>query len=142
VRNAVDVAGRVNGRRNGTGTGGLELATALCCGGEPFIAEEESVKATRGILDESLDRGAESGAPGLVGGGIVPVGDDETRLAAQNDAEVGVGVEEPLAGDCWVRDAGLARAKAGLEMLGAGFERQEMDALAEPPASADEEGQA
>jgi hypothetical protein len=151
ARDPIDSAGRMNGRGNGTGARGLELAAGLSSRGQQFVGEEKGVKTARSLLDESLDRHAKGGAPGLVGRGVVPIGDEEAGGAAdeaskeeasKEDAEVSVGIEEPLAGEGSVGDVGLARAKAGLKMLGARFERQEMDALLKPPASAGETGQA
>lgn len=127
----------MQGRENGTGAGGFEFAAGLSSRGQMFVGEEKGVKAARGLLNESLDGGAASGAPGFVGRGVVPVGDEEIRRAAKEDAEIGVGIEKPLACERGVRDTCLVGPKAGLEMLGAVFERENVDAKREPPTGAE-----
>ncbi len=94
-----------------------------------------------GALGEGRNRNAEGGAPALVREIVVPVCNDQTGWIAEEDAEIGVGVEKPVAGAGDARDARLVRAKAGLQVLGAGLERQEQDAEAEPPTGAAEAGQ-
>ncbi len=74
--------------------------------------------------------------------GIIPIADDETGMTTQDDAEIGIGVEKPAARAIAIGDGGLTRAKAGLEVLGAGFERQDSGAQDQPPTSADESGAA
>ena len=69
---------------------------------------------------------------------IVPIGDDKTRSSAENNAEIGIGVEEPFAGKSGIGDAGLAGAIAGLEVLGARFERQNLDTKGKPEESGPE----
>ena len=96
---------------------------------------------TGGVLGEGGNRSTEGGAPALVREIVVPVCNDQTGWSAEEDAEIGVSVEEPLAGAGDVRYVGLVRAKAGLEVLGTWLHRQERDAEAEPPTGTAEAGQ-
>jgi hypothetical protein len=130
VDDAISRAGGMDGGGDGTDAGGFEFAAILHCGRQWFVCDEKQVIAAWGLLDEGTHSSAEGGAPGAEGGFIVPIGDEETCQVAEEDTEVGVGIEEPLASDCRVRDAGPMRAKAGLEVLGARLEGNEMDAEA------------
>jgi hypothetical protein len=97
--------------------------------------------AARAGLGESGYGSAEGGAPAKVGELIVPVGDEKGRGATEDDTEIGIGVEKPLAGKGWVCDTGSVGAVTRLDVLGARFERHEMDAEVQPPAGAVEAGQ-
>ena len=66
---------------------------------------------------------------------VVPVGDEETGGSAENNAEVGVGVEEPAASKSGIGNRDLAGSIAGLEVLGARFERQNLDSKRKPEES-------
>jgi hypothetical protein len=129
------MTGRMNRRKDSTSTRGLEFAAGLSSRGQKLVGEEEGVKATRCFLNEGLDGSTEGSPPGLVGRGVVPVGDEEVIGATEEDGEIGIGVEEPLAGGGWVGDVSFARAKAGLEMLGTGLEGENVNAKREPPGS-------
>jgi hypothetical protein len=144
----VKLTGGVERGSDGTHTVGLELAAATG-GGREVVGEEEEMDATRGALGEGGDGRAVGGAPALIRELVVPIGDDQASPraparasgAAEEDGEVGVGVEKPRAGAGDVGDVGLVRAVAGLEVFGLGLEGQEQDAEGEPPAGAAEAGQ-
>gem|GEM_PF-3923726 len=141
MEEAIAPSGGMDRGRDGARAAGFEL-TALSGGGAQRGREEKEMHAARGALGEGGNCSAEAGAPAEVRALIVPIGDDQTGRIAKKDAKIGVGVEEPLAGVSNVGDVGFVRAKAGLEVLGAGLERQERDAEAKPPAGAAETGQA
>ena len=141
VQDAIALPGRMDRGSDGADATGFELA-ALSGGGGEAVSEEKEVHAARGALGESGNGGAVGGAPAEVRGLVVPIGDDQAGGRTEEDGEIGVGSEEPLAGEGNVGDAGLVQAVARLEVLGAGLERQERDAKGEPPACAAEAGQA
>ena len=141
MQEAIELPGRMARRGNGTGAGGLELA-ALRRRGTEAAGEEEKVEASWGALGEGGNPSARRSAPVMVGWFVIPIGDDQAGRAAEKDGEIGVGVEEPLAGAGRVSDAGLVRAKARLEMLGARLEGEKRDAKTKPPTGSAETGQA
>ena len=102
------------------------------------MSKEESVVAASGTFDESIDGSSHRGAPEQEGLSIVPVGDDKTGGSTENNAEIGIGVEEPPAGKSGIGNAGLVGAIAGLEVLGARFERQKLDSKRKPEESGSE----
>lgn len=104
-------------------------------GGREVCSKKESVVTASGTLDESIDGSTDRGTPEQVGLGIVPVGDEKTRSSAEKDADVCVGVEKPFASKSGIGDAGLTRAEARLEVLGARFERENLDAKGKPEES-------
>jgi hypothetical protein len=140
MKKAIEFAGRVNRRKYGTDAGGFEF-TAVSDSGRQLICGEEQMIAARASLGESGYGSAESGAPAMVGEMIVPVGDEKGRGAAEDDTEIGVGVEKPLAGKGWVSDTGSVGAVTRLDVLGARFEGDERDVEVQPPAGAEEAGQ-
>jgi hypothetical protein len=85
-----------------------------------------------------MDGSAERGTPKMVGLLIVPIGDEQAGGFAEKDAEIGIGIEKPFAGQSGIGDAGLARAVAGLEVLGARFEGQNLDSKGKPEESGSE----
>jgi hypothetical protein len=125
----------VNGRGDRADATGFELAIVSDGGGE-VLSKEEEVIAARGSLGEGVHGSAERGEPEMVGLSIVPVGDSEAHDPAQDNAEVSIGIEEPSASKGGVGNAGQSWAIAGLEMLGAGFERHDWDSKGQPPAGA------
>jgi hypothetical protein len=127
----------MNGRGNHTHAGRFEI-TKVVGGGRDICSPKEGVVAASGTLDESIDGSADRGTPEQVGLVIVPIGNDKTRSSTENNAEIGVGVEDPLASKSGIGDAGLARAIAGLEVLGARFERQNLDSKGKPKESGPE----
>jgi len=141
VKGAIQMPGGMDRGSDRAGPPGLEL-TAIPSGGAERGGEEEKVYPARGAFGQSRNRSAEAGAPAVVSEMVVPVRNDQAGRVAEENAEIGVGVEEPLAGAGGVRDMGLVRTKARLEMLGVGLEGQEQDAEAEPPTGAAEAGQA
>ena len=68
----------------------------------------------------------------MVGLGIIPIGDEQTGGSAEENSEVGIGVEEPLASKSGIGNVGLARTIAGLEVLGARFEGKNRDSKRKP----------
>ena len=99
------------------------------------MPKEESVVAASGTFGEGVGGSAERGTPEQVGLLIVPIDDEQTGGSAENNAEVGIGVEKPFAGKRWVGNAGFAGAISGLEVLGARFERQNLDSKRKPEES-------
>jgi hypothetical protein len=127
----------MNGRGDHTNASSFELALVFD-GRREVRGKEEGVVAASGSLDESIDNRAVRREPELVRVSIVPIGDDQASASTEKNAEIGIGVDEPLASKSGVGDEGLAGAIAGLEMLGAGFERQDRNTQGEPPAGASE----
>ena len=99
------------------------------------LTKKESVETASSTLGEGIDDSSHGGTPEEIRLGIIPVGDEEIGGSAENNAEVGIGVEEPLVGKSRVGDAGLARAIAGLEVLGARFEGENLDSKGKPEES-------
>lgn len=126
--------------KDGADAGGFEF-TAISDSGRQLVCSEEQMIATGAGLGESGYGSAEGGAPAMVGELIVPVGDEKGRGATEDNSEVGVGVEKPLAGKGRVCDTGSVRTVTRLDVLGARFEGDEMDAEVQPPAGAVEAGQ-
>jgi hypothetical protein len=137
MQETIELPGGVERRSNGTGAGGLEFAAPRVCR-RKMAGEEEKVEAAWSALSEGGKPSATRSAPVVVGGFVIPIGDDQAGRAAEKNGEIGVGVEEPLAGAGRVSDAGLVRTKAGLEMLGARLEWEKGDAQAKPAAGAAE----
>ncbi len=108
--------------------------------GRQVVSKEESVEAASGTLDEGIDGSSHRGTPEQEGLGIIPIGNDKTKSSAENNADVCVGIEEPATSKSGIGNAGLARAVARLEVLGARFERQNLDAKRKPEESGSEAG--
>jgi hypothetical protein len=100
--------------------------------GREICSQKEGVVAARGTLDESIDGSSDRGTPEEIRLGIIPIGNDKMGGSAENNAEIGVGVEEPPVSKSGIGDAGPAGAISGLEVLGARFERQNLDAKGKP----------
>lgn len=104
------------------------------------MAKEEGVVAASSALDERIDGSAHRGTPKAIRLSIIPIDDDKSWGSAENNTEIGIGVEKPFAGKSRIGNAGLAGAKAELEVLGARFERQNLDAKGKPEESSSEAG--
>ena len=107
-------------------------------GGREVCSPKESVVTASCTLGEGIDGSANRKAPEMVSLLIVPIGDDEIGVAAENDAEIGIGVEKPFAGKNGIGNAGFAGTKARLEVLGARFEGQNLDTKRKPEESGSE----
>ena len=131
VDHAIDETGGMKGRGNHINAGGFELAMVIGSGRDVWT-KKESVVTASGTLDEGIDGSTERGTPEMIGLLIVPIGDEQTRDSTEEHTEIGIGVKKPFAGKSGIGNAGLARAVAGLEVLGARFEGQNLDSKGKP----------
>ena len=120
--NAIDKARRVNGRGDHTDAGSYDLAI-LVGSGRQVRSKEKGVIATSSLFGEGNCGCTNRGSPKVVGLGIVPIDDEQACSSAEENSEVSVCVEEPLASKSGIGNVGLVRAIAGLDVLGARLER-------------------
>ena len=102
------------------------------------MTKEEGVVAASGTLGEGVDGSADRETPEQIRLGIIPIGDDKTGGSSENNTEIGIGVEKPLECKSGIRNAGFAGTVAGLEVLGARFEGQNLDTKRKPEESGSE----